>query len=151
MAVIRWVGSLFVDGGSASDGLLKEAYNQVYFPGATKDGFLVQAMLLLAIGLDGHRRRKRVESLLIELRKMAVQLGLQTRLYALVNGQGISVLEESWRRTWWELYIIDAMIAGVHRTTKFHLYEVPVDVALPCEEHQFLSGVSTYLPLRCLC
>jgi hypothetical protein len=99
-------------------------------------------MLLLIIGLDGHRRRKRVDSLLTEIRKTSVQIGLHARFFAMVNGQGIPALEESWRRTWWELYVTDALIAGVHRTTKFLLHEVPADVALPCEEQQYLSSVS---------
>ncbi|KAH6886948.1 hypothetical protein B0T10DRAFT_490526 [Thelonectria olida] len=140
LAAIRWVGSLFIDDKSISDDLLKEAYRLIYKPGVNKGGFLVQAMLLLIIGLDGHRRRKRVDSLLNEARKISIQIGLHARFFAMVNGQGIPVLEESWRRTWWELYVTDALIAGVHRASKFHLYDVPADVALPCEEHQYLSS-----------
>jgi hypothetical protein len=34
------------------------------------------------------------------------------------------------------------MIAGVHRVTTFALFDISADVALPCEEHQYLSGVS---------
>jgi hypothetical protein len=34
------------------------------------------------------------------------------------------------------------MIAGVHRVTKFLLFDIQADVGLPCEEQQYLSGVS---------
>ncbi|KAM5380086.1 hypothetical protein ACJZ2D_003733 [Fusarium nematophilum] len=140
LAAVRWVGSLFVEPGTTSHNLFKEAYRLVYDPKVIKDGFLVQAMVLLVIGLDGNRQRKKVKKLLAESQNLSVQIGLNTRLFASLNGQGMPMLEESWRRTWWELYIVDALIAGVHRATKFVLYSLPADVALPCEEYQYLSG-----------
>ena len=42
---------------------------------------------------------------------------------------------------WWDLYVVDGIIAGVHRATNFLLFDIVADVALPCEEHEFISGV----------
>jgi hypothetical protein len=36
------------------------------------------------------------------------------------------------------------MIAGVHRDTDFALFDVSVDVDLPCEEWQYFSGVGCF-------
>ncbi|KAF4992406.1 hypothetical protein FDECE_13725 [Fusarium decemcellulare] len=140
-AAMRWLGSLFTEPGG-SDALLKEALLLVD-DSIAKNGFLVQSILLLIIGLDGKRQRKKVKKLMTRAQDISIAIGLNTRLFASLNGQGIPVLEESWRRTWWELFIVDALIAGVHQTSKFILHDVPTDVGFPCEEYQYLLG---YIP-----
>jgi hypothetical protein len=140
-AAMRWIGSIFVDPPSTSNKLLDFAYGLVYKADSVRDGFMVQAMLLLIIGLDGFRQRDKVYGMLTDVQNLAVQIGMNRRWFAAVHGQGMPVLEESWRRTWWDLYIVDAMIAGVHRSTNFWSYTVEVDAALPCEEYQYLTGV----------
>ncbi|KAF7557378.1 hypothetical protein G7Z17_g716 [Cylindrodendrum hubeiense] len=140
LATIRWIGSIFVDAPSTSAKLLDYAYHLVYKPDIPKDGFIVQAMLLLIIGLDGNRQRDKVHQLLTDIQNVAVQIGLNKRWFADLNGRNVPILEESWRRTWWDLYIVDALIAGVHRSTNFSMYTIPTDVALPCEEEQYISG-----------
>lgn len=140
LAAIRWIGSLYIDRDN-SDSLLTDASHQI--DGAPlRNGFLVQAMLLVIIGLDGNRQEKRARKLLEGARDISIQIKLNSDPFAVTNGQGIPILEESWRRTWWELYVVDALMSGVHQTNTFFLYDVPTDVALPCEEHQYLTGVS---------
>jgi len=144
LAAIRWVGSIFIDVGPAvRESLFEEAYRLIYDPSTPRDGFMVQAMMLLIVGLDGCCKQEKARAILSDVERLALEIDLNTRPFATLHGQGIPVLEESWRRTWWDLFIIDGMIAGVHRVTNFLLFDVPVDVALPCEEHQYLSSVST--------
>ncbi|RGP81415.1 hypothetical protein FLONG3_560 [Fusarium longipes] len=138
LAAMRWIGSLFIEQETSQD-LLKDAFRLVD-GNPVKDGFLVQALLLLVIGLDGKRQRKRVERLMADAQNIALEIGLNKDSFAATYGQGIPVLEESWRRTWWELYIVDALMSGVHQTNNFALYDVPADVALPCEEYEYLTG-----------
>ncbi|KAM0269825.1 hypothetical protein ACHAQH_009650 [Verticillium albo-atrum] len=140
LAAMRWVGSLFVDIGPARAGFFDEAMRLVQDPSTKKDGFLVQALTLLTVGTDGSCQQDKARQLLADAERIALEIELNTRAYATVHGRGISILEESWRRTWWDLYIVDGMVAGVHRQTNFLLFDVPADVGLPCEEHQFLSG-----------
>lgn len=142
LAAARWVGSLFIDVGAAKQPLFQEAYRLVYEPQRLKDGFVVQAMMLLVVALDGNCERDKAREILGDVETLALQIGLNTRTFATIHGRNLSVMEESWRRTWWDLFIIDGMMAGVHRVTNFLLYDVPADVPLPCEELQFLSGVS---------
>ncbi|KXH27117.1 hypothetical protein CNYM01_04391 [Colletotrichum nymphaeae SA-01] len=140
LAAIRWVGALFLDVGPARAGFLDEALRLVQDPTTRRDGFFVQALILLIVGLDGSCEQERARNLLGDAERIALELGLNTREYATQYGRGIPVLEESWRRTWWDLFVVDGMVAGVHRQTNFLLFDVPADAALPCEEHQYLSG-----------
>lgn len=117
----------------------------VYSPITPRDAFLVQAMMLLVIGLDGAGQYNKGKDLLKDAKELAIEIGLNTRPFAVLYGQGVAVLEESWRRTWWELYILDGMFSGVHRVTDFTLFDLPADVALPCEESQYTTGVSLSL------
>ncbi|KAJ3527993.1 hypothetical protein NM208_g10430 [Fusarium decemcellulare] len=140
LAAIRWIGSIYVDSCPHRANFFQEARRLAYEPNRPKDGFLVQALLLLLIGLDGQGHQEKAREILADAERVAVQIGLNTRPFATLHGRGMPVMEESWRRTWWDLYVVDGMIAGVHRSTNFLLFDLPAEVALPCEEYQFLAG-----------
>lgn len=140
MAAMRWVGSLYIDVQLSRRSLLDEALHKVLSPTNVRDVFLLQAMMVLLVGLDGIGDQNRARETLLDSEKLALEIALNTRPFAMFHGQGLPVLEESLRRTWWDLYVIDGMIAGVHRATNFALYDAPTDVPLPCEEHEYLSG-----------
>ncbi|KAK3322408.1 hypothetical protein B0H66DRAFT_619997 [Apodospora peruviana] len=139
-AAMRYVGSLYVDAGPAKATYLDEAIRLCYMPNTPKDGFLIQALLLIIVGLDGSCEQARARELLADCERLAIEIDLNKREFAAMHGHGNPVLEESWRRTWWDLYVCDGMIAGVHRVTNFLLFDIVADVGLPCEEHQYLSG-----------
>ncbi len=142
LAAIRYVGSLYLDyAGPARATFFEEALRLAYDPSTARDGFLVQTLLLLLTALDGSCQQEKARQLLADAERIAVQIALNTRPFATMHGRGVPVLEESWRRTWWDLFVVDGMVAGVHRQTNFLLFDVPADVALPCEEHQYISGV----------
>lgn len=145
IAAMRYIGSLYVDAGPARATYLDEAIRQCYLPSTEKDGFLIQALLLLILGLDGSYEHVRARELLADIERFAVEIDLNKREFARMHGRGNPVLEESWRRTWWDLYVVDGMISGVHRITKFLLYDIEADVGLPCEEHEYLTGVRVLL------
>ncbi|KFH41797.1 Conidial development protein fluffy-like protein [Hapsidospora chrysogenum ATCC 11550] len=140
LSAMRWVGSLYIDVPAARESLYDEAYQRVKDSHNPRDGFLLQAHMVLIVGMDGAALNDKARELLIAAEKLAIEIAINTRPFAKLYGRGIPVLEESWRRTWWDLLVIDGMIAGVHRMTNFELFDIPADVALPCEEHQFLSG-----------
>jgi len=138
-AAMRYVGSFYVEQApTVSLGL--EAERLLYHADCPKDGFRVQAMLILSIGLDGYTYQEKALQILIDAQDLALELGMNRREFAALSGNNLSFLEESWRRTWWELYVVDGMIAGVHQKSTFRMKEIAADVALPCEEKQFASG-----------
>ena len=143
LAAIRWVGSMFIGAGTMLiERFLNEAYGLIYDPERPKDGFLIQSMMLLIVGLDGRCQQDEARGILGDVETLALELGLNTREFATTHGRGIPVLEESWRRTWWDLFVIDGMIAGLQRATEFLLFDVPPGAALPCEEYYYLTAVS---------
>lgn len=143
VTAMRYLGSSYLDAGPARAMYLDEAIRLCYLPSTPKDGFLIQALLLIIVGLDGSCQQERARELLADCERIALEINLNTRAFATMHGGGNPVMEESWRRTWWDLYVCDGMIAGVHRVTNFLLFDIAADVALPCEEHQYLSGVRT--------
>ncbi|KAI3336342.1 N-terminal binuclear Zn cluster-containing/DNA binding domain-containing protein [Xylariaceae sp. AK1471] len=140
LAAMRWVGSLYIEIGPARATFFEETMRLLYSPDTPKDGFLVQAMIIAIVGLDGCRQNDKARDILSDVERLAIEIGLYTRAYATTHGCGNPRLEESWRRTWWDLFIVDGMIAGVHRQTNFLLFDIVTDVGLPCEEHEYLSG-----------
>lgn len=73
---------------------------------------------------------------------MALHLGMQTREFAYSNGESDPLLEECWRRTWWQIYMTDAHIAGSTSTYPFRTSGMDMSVDLPCDEDAYESGVS---------
>lgn len=143
VAAMRWLGSLYLSIPHATrSSLLDNAYRQIYDGSPPRDVFLLQAMMVLLVGLDGMCEFEQARKVLGDASDLVAELSAHRKSFAEVHGQGIPVLEESLRRTWWDLYVIDAMIAGVHRASRFALFDLHTDVPLPCEEWQYLSGVS---------
>jgi hypothetical protein len=148
-AAMRYVGSFYIDN-APTTALCLEAERSIYRADCPKDAFKVQAMLILCIGLDGYTYQEKALQVLNDAQELALELGMNKREFAAVHGNGWSTLEESWRRTWWEMYIIDGMIAGVHQKSFFPMKDIPAEVGLPCEEWQYVSGVSLPFPSQAI-
>jgi len=73
---------------------------------------------------------------------LALDLGMHDRKFAEQNGNGDAILEESWRRTWWQIYVADAFFAAMARANTFPTCNVNATVELPCEEEDYEAGVS---------
>jgi hypothetical protein len=111
--------------------------------------YMLQALLLMTIasGTQGHIQQ--AETLLGKVRELALRLGLNGSEFAVVYGHGNPVLEDCWRRTWWELYIVDTFQSGLHRG-KCPLGEVEVDALIPSgseESNVVRYAVSSFLHL----
>lgn len=105
-------------------------------------GFSVQALMLFALATHCCNNFEESRVLLDRAITMALEIKMQSRLFAQENGEGNAVLEESWRRTWWLLFIMDGTFAGIMHETSFRLLNIPTDVDLPCEEREYAEGVS---------
>ncbi|KAL6715497.1 hypothetical protein ACLMJK_006458 [Lecanora helva] len=108
-----------------------------------KDGFLVQAMVIFAIILHAQNQQQAARQLLNSAIDLALDLGMNRNAFASAHGANSHLLEESWRRTWWELYVLDGMLAALHHQTSFKLHDVDNDVPLPCEEPEYSLGTVT--------
>lgn len=107
---------------------------------------LVQARLLSAIALHARNEQKEALSIFHTAIDLALDLNLHDESYILATGSQNSVLEESLRRTWWELYVVDGILAGLHHKGSFRTASITATTRLPCEEAVFLTGAQIPLP-----
>lgn len=139
--VMEFIGSMF-----ASKGLKEElrlrVENMLQSDGLPETGFTVQALQLYAIAIHSSDEFEHARAILDRAIQIAVQINMRSSSFAAVNGEGSAVLEESWRRTWWELYLIDGSFAAIRHCSAFSMNEILSDVDLPCEEAEYQSGVS---------
>ncbi|EEA20742.1 C6 transcription factor, putative [Talaromyces marneffei ATCC 18224] len=146
LSMMQYVGSHFHPDPSAKDRYRKNAYMGLNeSPEAT--GFKVQAMLLAAIvdHADGNEEQAgyRLKSAVI----MASQLGMQSGSFGGSNSYGNVIFEESWRRTFWELFIVVHLFktfSGQHNCDDIQLSgyqdEDLLKMELPCDEATYFAA-----------
>lgn len=144
---VQYIGSCYLT--QVSTQSLEDALSHALLhQNLSRDGFMVQALLLYAIGLKSTDKCSMADEVLNQAIDIALAIGMNDREFSISNGSGSRVMEESWRRTWWEVYVVDGFFAGVSNRTSFRLWGVLADVPLPCEEAEYASGVSVVLPSR---
>lgn len=104
---------------------------------------VVQCRLLYSIVLFWHNFKAGANHEIRSAVKLAVDLKMFRQEFASDHGAGNPVLMESWRRTWWMLYIVDAYYAGTLGTMNFSVFDIDATVDLPCEEREYESEVSS--------
>ena len=102
-----------------------------------QNGFAVQSLILRAISSHMANDPQQGQMSLNAATDIALNIGLHRNDFAFSHGKGIHVIEESWRRTWWELYILNVMFAALNQTSNIRLRAVNADVPLPCEENRY--------------
>jgi hypothetical protein len=147
LLVLDYIGSLF--SASTSSNSLHQGIQQYLADIRSRTcsitGFDVQAVLLYSIAIYWCNEPDAGVELLDEAIRLALELGMNRREYAQENHQNDPVLAESWRRTWWQIYITDAHIAGSMHKFPFRCSHIEMTVDLPCEELDYASGVSENL------
>lgn len=139
---IRHIGSLYGRSGQTSQFASEAANDIAEAKGASPScPFLCQAQLLYSIVLFWSGDRLQSRDFLNDAIEIATNLGMSHQAFADTHSDGDPVLAESWRRTWWQIYIVDSNYAAIRRDTEFPTRDVPVTVDLPCEEKQYNSGV----------
>lgn len=103
-------------------------------------GFAVQALILLAIFYHMTNEKEKAQIALHQAVRIALDIGLDQKSFAVNQGRGIPSIEESWRRTWWELYVLDIMFAALNQTSETRMKNRPLEVLLPCAEEVCRAG-----------
>jgi predicted nucleic acid-binding protein len=111
-------------------------------------GFEVQALILYSVAAYWCADTQGARELLDSATAKALALGMNLRQFAINHSGGDPVLAESWRRTWWQLYLTDAHFASSAHSTHFGTSQrdILATVELPCDESDYCSGVCTLLP-----
>ncbi|KAL2834145.1 hypothetical protein BJY01DRAFT_253138 [Aspergillus pseudoustus] len=137
-SVMRYIGAHYYPDPSLRQTLRQPAYSFLSDP-TLRDGFTVQALLLLAIVDHSHCHEQSAHRLLQTAVNLALEIGLHHGCFAMEHSYGQPVLEESWRRTYWELYIVDGWLAAMREQSPFRLYHQRASVLLPCAEKLYTS------------
>ncbi|KAI5250216.1 hypothetical protein E4T43_00086 [Aureobasidium subglaciale] len=138
--VVRFIGSHYSS--SVSSDILRSSIDLV--PSDTKDFYMVQARLLFAITLHARGEAMEAADMMHAAVDLAIEIGMNVRSFAVYHGKGNPWVEESLRRTWWELYVMDGYLAALHKRPFFKSNTVQSEVLLPCEEVVYSSA--GYLP-----
>lgn len=135
-AVMRFVGSHFMRGFAQED--LRSPAEGIAAENIPNDGYKVQGLVLLGMSLFARCEPEYALTIIDQAINLAVNLGMNSKTYASNYGMGNHVLEESWRRTWWELYNVDGILASMNNIPHtFRLQDFQNDLLLPSEETDY--------------
>lgn len=134
IVVINYIGSIYAHARNNEVQALAPPQQLEEYP---RNGLTVQSLILLAISSHMSNNPIKAQAFLHTAMDIALDIGLYRNDFSTSHGKGSHAMEESWRRTWWELYILDIMFAGLNQTSKMRLKDVDSDVLLPCEEEMY--------------
>ncbi|KAL3294531.1 C6 transcription factor [Colletotrichum asianum] len=100
---------------------------------------LVQYRLLYSIALFWNNFKDEARHHMDRATEIAERLGMHKSDFSRQHYSGEPVIEESLRRTWWMLFIVDAYYAGTLGTMNFRVGNIEATVELPCEEREYES------------
>lgn len=141
IAAIHYVGSKYSNS-NTSPQLRTTAIDTLSTPCKSPNGFIVQGLLLLTISLYWSDDVDLSQRLFALATQVAIDLGMNQRGFAVSMGEGNEILTESWRRTFWLLYATDFDIAASTNCLPQLRSDLEITVELPCEDHDYASGVS---------
>jgi hypothetical protein len=95
---------------------------------------LVQNTLLRAMAKSMCNDKSGSEILLAQAVQQATLLGMHEKSFANAAAAGDPILSESWRRTWWMLYLTDANFSVIRRDFVPVVTKSCHDADLPCED-----------------
>jgi len=154
LPVLLYIGSIFTH--SIESAPLAEAAFQSMQAGRSTTGnpraYYIQALMLYSIAVYWCNEPERGRECLDEAIEGAFAMGMHRKAFASQHGFSDPVLEESWRRTWWQMHVTDVHISGSTHTYKGLSTKFPATAELPCEERDYERGVSStpsYMVLTC--
>lgn len=119
---------------------LQEAVSSTMSEPDEQTPYRVQALILYAIILHVRHQPKEAGACITRAANIAMHLGMHEPTFARANSACSSVVEESLRRTWWELYIVDTYFAAIHRRPAFHTACAKPLPFLPCAQALYEAG-----------
>jgi hypothetical protein len=139
LLVLKYIGAIYAPW-AHSEHYLTAAIQALTSPLVAHTPFTVQALMLLGLAQyhsdmkqEGQQRHDLAVSIAIELR-------MNEKEFARAYGEANPVLEESWRRTYYMLYVTDQNLAIVSNSLLYTLANVTNYVDLPCDDEYYEAG-----------
>ena len=108
---INYIGSLYACAGRNQQQIMTFPPKMHEYP---QNVFSVQSLILLAISSHMSNNPTPGQAFLQTATDIALVIGLHRHDFATSQGKEDHAVIECWRRTWWELYILDIMFAGLN-------------------------------------
>lgn len=137
-SVVHFIGSHY--SASHSGDSLREQTAAALRDKSEKSAYMVQARLLFAIAIHARGEPSEGQAMLQDAIDLALSLGMNTKDFATLNGNSSPCLEESFRRTWWELFVTEGIMTAIHRKPVMKTRSVVQEVLLPCEDSTYTDG-----------
>lgn len=100
---------------------------------------MVQALLLYSIIMRARNDASQAKFSLCRATDIAIELGMYQGDFATKFSGGREYEAESLRRTWWELFSWEVLMASLHAKTDLRCTDVSPLACLPCEESVYTS------------
>ncbi|KAI5456704.1 hypothetical protein BGZ63DRAFT_366614 [Mariannaea sp. PMI_226] len=147
--VVNFVGAHYVPSSPCQQLKAKVAAELAIEP--DQSPCMVQAWLIYSIVLHARGELPEAREAFAKSSDLALKLGMNRADFVTSSPHPERSIEaESLRRTWWELYVIDILMAIPLRTISFRCSTVPPEVPLPCEEAVYSNGGDIPEPRRIL-
>lgn len=149
--VMRFIGSVYLSSNQPSlrpkclelEELAASTIAQM--PPTSANFFMVQCHTIFSASMYWRGKTAKSRHHIDTAIQLALDMGMHRREFAVDHGEGDAVLEESWRRTWWQVYIIDAYYSAIKRNASFATFSIDATTELPCEEEEYEEGVSSFI------
>ncbi|KAM6486399.1 fungal-specific transcription factor domain-containing protein [Trichoderma sp. SZMC 28011] len=143
---MRFIGSVYLSSNQPSlrpkclelEELAASAIAQI--PPTSCNFFMVQCHTIFSASMYWRGNTAKSRHHIDTAIQLALDMGMHRREFAVDHGEGDAVLEESWRRTWWQVYMIDAYYSAIKRNAGFATFSVDATTDLPCEEEEYEEG-----------
>lgn len=136
MTMILYVGSKYADNVDSTS-LRNDAYEMASGE-LPETVWSVQALLCMCIAAFGEHHDDYCSLWFDRTRDLALRLGLQYKSFA--DAEEDPILAESYRRTYWALYIQGSLRTVREHLGHWQLYHTEATTELPCEEWEYESG-----------
>ena len=93
-----------------------------------------------SVTLHAQNQQQQARQMLSSAMELSVDPSMNQTNFASDPSMGSHFLKESWRRTWWELYVLDGMLAALHQQSSFKLNSIKNHVLLPCDGFDYSTS-----------
>ncbi|OKP07424.1 hypothetical protein PENSUB_6013 [Penicillium subrubescens] len=139
IAIMRFVGNIMRSQEWSIP--LKDHAESCFMEVPPTDPILVQCRLLYSIPLFWYEHKTEAKWQMETAMRLAIDLRMSANEFLTKHGDNDSVLQETWRRTWWMLFTVDAYYAGTLGTMNFEILKIETSMTLPCDESEYESGL----------
>lgn len=135
-ACMRWLASHYLP--RANHNALENAAKVIFSPEVPDDAFKVQGLIIYAMTNFARFGQAEGAMALDKAIEITHRIGLNRATFAVQQSPNDSTMQESWRRTWWTLLLIEGLVVVIGgQSSPFRLYSTYTDVGLPGHDEDY--------------